>query len=164
LFEDDDPPPLTLTDDVLTRLQDDHPEVRLMAASFLQRHLEPGMTGAAARIERALQRGEIPLSLLLLEALKRHDTKEAHAVLLAQTHNDGPVSARARELLDGFAPTHGEWLFVPRMDTTPPGPALTGAQRPPAPSASAPNPRPSRVRAVTGTPASSADVVEPKDG
>src|SRR5690606_2361035 len=50
LFSDDDPPPLPVLDEALIRLTDNHPEVRIVAASFLARHLEPGFTGAVPRL------------------------------------------------------------------------------------------------------------------
>jgi HEAT repeat protein len=174
LYEESDPPPLTLTDDVLSRLADDHPEVRVVAAAFLQRHLEPGMAGAAKRLAAALARGEPTLGLLALDALRRHDTRDARAVVEAQQHRDAPVGARATELLTDWQPTSSEWVFVPRADH-PTQPPRADAQRPsattpPMPSTSSsttqpPTQRPSRVRAVTkrdgetGTP----EAVEAKD-
>ncbi len=109
-YGEDDPPPTGVVDDVLGRLADDHPEVRLLAASFLATHLEPGMTGAVEKLEDALDRAETPVSLLSLEALRRHDTGKARRALEAACEDpDEVVASRAKELLEGFAPSTQEW-------------------------------------------------------
>jgi HEAT repeat protein len=132
LYGEDDPPPLPVTDLVLTRLADDHPEVRVVAASFLSSHLEPGFTGAAAKLEAATKRGERTVALLALEALRRHDTTGARDVLAGATANaDAAVAQRAAELVDGFEPGTPEWTFTPKV--APPSP---------------PPSRPTRVRRV----------------
>lgn len=106
----EDPPPIGIIDDVLGRLADEHPEVRLLAASFLAQHLEPGLTGAVEAIEDALDREEQAVSVLCLEALRRHDTAKAKLALEAACEDpDENVAARARELLEGFEPKTEEW-------------------------------------------------------
>lgn len=143
-YAGDDPPPVGVIDDVLSRLTDDHPEVRLLAASFLAQHIEPGMTDAVARLEDALDRQEPPVSLLVLEALRRHDTVTArHALEAVATDVDETLAARARALLEGFAPRTEEWAH-----------GSTPAPPPSTPPASA---TPSRRRRGTG------EVVEAKD-
>ncbi len=150
MYDDVDPPPLSVVDDVMSRLQDDHPEVRVCAASFIARHLEPGFSGAPRRLQQALNRGERTVSLLALEALRRHDTEASKDVLEGATKNaDDVVAGRARELLENFVPSTAAWAFVPRTLTTTPTtqPGLAEVQRP------------RRVRV-----ASDGDVVEAKDG
>jgi HEAT repeat protein len=151
LYADDDPPPLPLLDDVLVRLHDDHPEVRLVSASFLRTHLEPGMTTAVTVLVAALRRGEIPVSLLVLEALRRHDTLEAKAAL-ENARGDETLASRAAELLDGFEPRTTLWVFVAKTQqgaaqTTPPTPrASSNETLPPRPESQ----RAGRVRAADG--------------
>ncbi|MBI1946222.1 MAG: HEAT repeat domain-containing protein [Deltaproteobacteria bacterium] len=153
MFADDDPPPILLVDDVLGRLEDDHPEVRVVAASFTRAHLPPGMSGAVARLMAAFRRGEQTLALLCLEALRRHDTAEAQAALEAARAFGEPFAARAGELLDGFSPSTTTWTWTPR--TAPPAPTT-----PPRAESQRPRPAdgPGRVRAVTLPPTSSTDV------
>jgi HEAT repeat protein len=144
-YTSDDPAPLGIVDDILSRLADEHAEVRLLAASFLARHLEPGMTAAVEKIEDALDRDERSVSLLCLEALRRHDTNKAMAALRACADDlDEQLAARAKELLVGFEPKTKEWV---------------------APSAAVPfkpeRRKPSRVRAVRNSDA--AEAVEAKD-
>ncbi|MBI1945502.1 MAG: hypothetical protein HYS27_07390 [Deltaproteobacteria bacterium] len=140
----DDPPPVGVIDDVLSRLKDDHPEVRLLAASFLAQHLEPGVTDGVERLEDALDRGEQPVSLLLLEALRRHDTDKARQALEAVAGDvDETLAARARALLEGFAPRTEEWTV---------GSAT-----------SAPNASSSSSASRRRRPAPSGEVVEAKD-
>lgn len=120
-YTPDDPPPASILDDVLGRLADDHPEVRLLAASFLAAHLEPGLTGAVEALEDALDRAERPVSLLCLEALRRHDTPKARLALEAAAADpDETVAERARALLEGFTPTSEEWTIgaAPAMPGT----------------------------------------------
>ncbi len=144
-YASDDPPPVGVIDDVLSRLTDDHPEVRLLAASFLAQHLEPGMSDAVARLEDALDRQEQPVSLLVLEALRRHDTDTARQALEAvATDVDETLAARARALLEGFTPRTDEWS----RGSPPP---------PPSPAAPAAVAAPPRRRRGTG------EVVEAKD-
>lgn len=150
MYDDADPPPLSVVDDVLSRLGDDHPEVRVCAASFVARHLEPGFSGAAEILARAIARGERTVSLLALEALRRHDTSAAHDALASASRNsDDVVAARAKELLEGFTPQTAEWAFSPRPASSTPTtmPAVSDVQRP------------RRVRVATD-----GDVVEAKDG
>ncbi len=150
MYDELDPPPLSIVDDVLSRLGDDHPEVRVCAASFLSRHLEPGFTGAPARLSAAIARNERTVSLLCLEALRRHDTDHSKLALDVATKNtDDVVADRARELLIDFAPKTAAWAFTPRAVSSTPvtQPALAEVQRP------------RRVRV-----AGDGDVVEAKDG
>ncbi|MDP2340548.1 MAG: HEAT repeat domain-containing protein [Deltaproteobacteria bacterium] len=131
MFDDADPPPLTVVDDVLARLHDEHPEVRVVAASFLSRHLEPGLTGAVDKLIAALSRGERTVSLLCLEALRKHDTPAAkEAVDVVVRSPDEAVADRARELARDWVPQTAPWVFVPK--TVPPTPAagVTDSQRP----------------------------------
>jgi HEAT repeat protein len=175
LYDELDPPPLTVVDDVLSRLHDDHPEVRVVSASFIRALVEPGMAGVAKHAEKALARGEETVSLLILEALRRADTKEAYAVVASQKQRDGSVGTRAAELLVGWEPNQTEWIFVPKteMPTTPP---MASSQRnqtrppgdasmdAPAPGSTSPTGKPSRVRAVKAAGDAAGDVVTPKDG
>ena len=124
LSQDGDAPPLPLIDDVLARLDDDHPEVRIVAASFLRTHLEPGMTGAVPVLVHTLRRAETTVSLLVLEALRRHDTPEAKAALEAARAND-ILAAKASELLADFAPKSTTWQ---RAATAEPAPVPPRAQ------------------------------------
>lgn len=146
LFADDDPPPVLLVDDVLARLDDDHPEVRVVAASFVRTHLPAGMSGAVARLMAGFRRGEQTLALLCLEALRRHGTAEAQAALEAARGFGEPYAARAGELLVGFVPSTTTWIWVPRVAPAPTTPPRAESQRP----------RPAdpgvRVRAVTTPP------------
>ena len=110
----DDPPPVSVLDDVLSRLDDDHPEVRIVAASFVSRHLEPGMTGAVGPLISAITRHETTVGVLCLEALKKHDTSHAQEALTQLSSSpDEDLATRARELLDGFAPTSAPWASTP---------------------------------------------------
>jgi HEAT repeat protein len=114
-FAADDPPPLPLVDAVLARTGDAHPDVRVVAASFVARHLPPGMGGAVVTLGRALARRERAVSLLCLEALRRHDTAPAHAALRgALRDDDDVVASRAEALCRDFAPTTTTWSFAPR--------------------------------------------------
>ncbi|HEY4222258.1 MAG TPA: hypothetical protein VGO62_12970, partial [Myxococcota bacterium] len=157
----DDPAPIGVVDDILDRLHDDHPEVRLLAASFLSQHLEPGMSGAVEALEDALDRAEQPLSLLCLEALVKHDTdKAARALAAAAEDPDATVAARAHELASSFVPKTREWVAVGRP------PASSPASAPPSAPPSAPRAAsegdataPKRVRPARG----GGDVVEAKD-
>jgi hypothetical protein len=126
-----DPPPLTVIDDVLKRLHDEHPEVRVVAASFLGRHLEPGLTGAVDKLIAALSRGERTVSLLCLEALRKHDTAAAKEAVEVMTRSpDDVVAARARDLLGDWTPKTAAWVFVPKSVTTTTPTALGDSQRP----------------------------------
>jgi len=117
LYDATDVPPLPLIDDVIERLGDDHPEVRVVAASFLRTHLPAGMPGALKDLARALERRERTTSLLVLEALRKHDTVEAKAIL-DNARAEPELAARAVELLDGFSPRTAVWTFIPKA---PPG-------------------------------------------
>lgn len=156
MYSDDDPPPLSIIDDMLGRLDDDHPEVRVVAASFLSRHLEPGFTAAAARLRTAIARQERTLSLLCLEALRRHATDVArHVISSAVRDADSAVSARATELLATTTAVGSEWSFAHRQPraTTPSMSSSSMTPRPASPS------RPSRVRPADD----GADVVDARD-
>lgn len=165
-----DPPSLQLLDDVLSRLRDEHPEVRLLAASFLSLHLVAGMTGAAGALEEALRRNERALSLVALEALRRHDTEAARRALeSASVGGDIEVAARAASLLEGFTPRTEEWRSAARPPRPTAPPAMGGASPGAAPpggmasTGTAPESssgRPRRVRPARGA---SSDVVEAKD-
>ncbi|MBM4282287.1 MAG: HEAT repeat domain-containing protein [Deltaproteobacteria bacterium] len=129
-FAADDPPPLPLVDAVLARTGDAHPDVRVVAASFVARHLPPGMGGAVATLARALARRERALSLLCVEALRRHDTAPARAALLAALRDDDEVVARcARDLYRAFSPTTTTWTFTPRAPTHPSPSTGTGSAK-----------------------------------
>jgi HEAT repeat protein len=157
MYADDDPPPLSVIDDMLGRLDDDHPEVRVVAASFLARHLEPGLTGAAARLRAGIARKERTLSLLCLDALHRHATDVARGVIATASRDpDSAVAARAATLLATTSTVTGEWAFTPRAarPTTPPLSPPSTTPRPADPS------RPSRVRPAD---AADDDVVEARD-
>ncbi len=143
-----DPPPITVIDDVLSRLNDEHPEVRVVGASFLSRHLEPGLTGAVDKLVSALARAERTVSLLCLEALRRHDTALAKSALeAAAKSSDDVVAGRARELLVDWIPQTAAWVFVPKPVAAPTPLGLGESQRP------------RRVRGVTGS-----EAVPPADG
>jgi HEAT repeat protein len=140
LFSEDDPPPLVVLDDALVRLADEHPEVRVCAASFLARHLEPGMTGIVPVFEKALARRERTLSLLCLEALARQKSVAARQAIDDVTNDtDGEVAERARMLALTFGEVVDEWTFRPKTSGGE-KPARGVSQRPPE--------RPSRVRPV----------------
>jgi HEAT repeat protein len=180
----DDPPPIGVVDDVLGRLDDDHPEVRVLAASFLAQFMEPGLTRAVEKIEDALDRGERPLSLLSLDVLVKHDTAKAKAALDAACEDpDEAVASRAKELVATFQPKSEEWTSSgsshasstttsttrdsasdAKSASAPRAPSSTGAPHAPESSASQesksePPPLPRRVRAASG----GGDVVEAKD-
>lgn len=149
-YTSEDPAPLGVIDDVLGRLADQHPEVRLLAASFLAQHLEPGMTGAVEKIEDALDRQERSTSLLCLEALRRHDTAKAKAALQACADDaDATLAARAQELLVDFAPQTAEWSAASASAAEPALPLEVPARR-------------GRVRAVVAG-SERGDVVDAKD-
>jgi len=144
LHSDEDPPSLPIVDDALLRLKDPHPEVRVVAGSFLAQHLPPGFSGAVPRLIEACLRKERTLSLLACETLRRHDTPAAREALLAITKmEDSDVAIRAAELVEGFKPAATEWTFRKKTTARPAARARTEAQKPkPEPA------RPSRVRAV----------------
>jgi hypothetical protein len=149
MYDDEDQPPLSVVDDVLSRVQDDHPDVRVVAASFVARHLQPGFSGAPARLAAGLLRHERTVSLLCLEALRRHNSDAARAVLeTASRSSDDVVAKRATELLADFTPNVSEWRFSDAAASLPPKPAVSSSQRP------------HRVRA----PSAGGDVVDAKDG
>jgi HEAT repeat protein len=149
--EQADPPPVPLVEDVLARLHDDHPEVRVVAASFLRAHLEPGMTGAVASLSQALRRGESTVSLLVLEALRRHDTSDAKAALeqAAAAAASAPaaesVAQRARELLVDFQPHTTTWQHLSKLPQAATLPPRAESTRPPM-SVDPKDPKPPRVR------------------
>ena len=150
LFDETDPPAVTIIEDVLLRLHDEHPEVRVVAGSFLARHMEAGLTGAVDKLVAAIARGERTVSLLCLESLRRHDTTAAKdAIAAAAANADDIVAERARALGQGFTPKTVAWVFVPKSApaTTPPG---RGDSQ-----------RPRRVRGVSGDVGPSASVANP---
>jgi HEAT repeat protein len=154
MYTGDDPPPLSVVDELLERLEDTHPEVRVVAASFLASHLKPGFTGAAARLRLAIERGERTVSLLCLEALARHRTELARGVVDASTRSsDDAVASRARTLLQAWPESVPEWHFSRR-----PSPQAQATSTTPRPSMT-PSQRPTRVRVADD----SADVVEARD-
>jgi len=155
LYAEDDPPPLVVLDDALVRLADEHPEVRVCAASFLARHLEPGMTGVVVVIARALARHERTLSLLCLDALHRHRTVAArHAVEEAVVDPDPEVAERARTIALTMGELVDEWTFVSKARPVE-KPARAESQRPA---------RASRVRPVSdGATVEAKDAVEAKE-
>lgn len=145
LYTADDPPPLTVLDDVIVRLRDEHPEVRVVAAAFLGQHLLPGFTEAVRFLCDAIDRGERTLTLLCMDALRRHDTTTAKAALEALTADeDERTRARAEELLHDFTPGHEEWQFERKTRAGIESPPLAESQRPHAHAAT----RPRRVRPV----------------
>jgi HEAT repeat protein len=160
LFSDDDPPPLVVLDDALVRLADEHPEVRVCAASFLARHIEPGQTGVVPVFTKALARRERTLSLLSLDALHRQKSAAARqAIDDATNESDGEVAERARTLALSFGEIVDEWTFRPKT---------SGAEKPARGVSQRPKERPSRVRPVTEAggsvvEAKEAVVVEAKD-
>lgn len=155
MYGDDDPPPVSVVDELLARLDDEHPEVRVVAAAFLARHLEPGFTGAAARLRVAIERGERTVSLLCLDALVRHRTEAARGVIAgAARSDDDAVATRARALLEAWPASVPEWHFARRA-----GPGTAAApSTTPRPSMT-PSQRPTRVRVADDN----ADVVEARD-
>lgn len=167
LYGTDDPPPLTVVDDVIVRLRDEHPEVRVVAAAFLGQHLMPGFSEAVRFLCDAIDREERTLTLLCMDALRRHDTPTAKAALEALTADeDESVRSRAEELLFDFSPAHEEWRFESRTRPVEDAPPLAESQKPRRTSAA----RPKRVRPVdtghfepTDVPAPSRNVSEEAD-
>jgi HEAT repeat protein len=160
MYGDDDPPPVSVVDELLGRLEDEHPEVRVVAAAFLARHLEPGFTGAATRLRVAIERGERTVSLLCLDALVRHRTEAARGVVaVAARGSDDAVATRARALLEAWPACVPEWHFARRAGpATAAAPSTTAASSMGRPSMT-PSQRPTRVRVADD----SADVVEARD-
>jgi HEAT repeat protein len=164
MYSDDDPPPLSVVDDVLCCLDDEHREVRVVAASFLARHLPPGLTGAAARLRVAIDGGDRIVSLSCIDALVRHHTEAARVVVAAAGNDvDEFVATQARAALGAWGACVAEWRFTPRREggngdpapVAPPRPALTPSQRPP-PRAAANQPRPSSTPLASSASPSSA--------
>jgi hypothetical protein len=160
MYGDDDPPPVSVVDELLGRLEDEHPEVRVVAAAFLARHLEPGFTGAATRLRVAIERGERTVSLLCLDALVRHRTEAARGVVaVAARGSDDAVATRGRALLEAWPACVPEWHFARRAGpATAAAPSTTAASSMGRPSMT-PSQRPTRVRVADD----SADVVEARD-
>jgi hypothetical protein len=170
-YSDDDPPPVWVVEDVLDRTGDASPETRLVAASFVARFLEPGFTNAVSRLEDALDRSERGVSLLVLDALHRHDTPLAKSALqaVADGDPDEDVKARAQTLLAGFTPKSIEWTASTRHQ------GHQREQREQRADVDDAPPAPPREPAISGTPGrapgsgrvrpagSSADVVVAKD-
>lgn len=131
-YADDDPPPVGVLDDVLSRLHDDNPTVRVVAASFVARFLEPGMTGALGPLLDAITRHETTVGLLCLEALRRHDTDHAFRALKElAAHGDDAIAQRAQELLEGFEPGTEVWPLRPEPEARTAGerPSATGDRK-----------------------------------
>lgn len=169
-YADDDPPPVWVVADVLSRLADPSADVRVVAAAFVARFLEPGFTGAVSRLEDALEKDERTVSLLCLEALRRHDTPLAKAALAAAADSDpdAEVRAKAASLLVGFSPASAEWTpasSASASSAAAPAPAAanasssTASPQPPA-AAHAPPTAPRRVRPAS---AGNSDFVEARD-
>jgi hypothetical protein len=153
-YDDDDPPPPWVVEDVMSRLADAAPDVRVIAAAFVARFIEPGHVDAVRRLEDALERGESAVSLSVCEALRRHDTALAKAALEAVVASDPDraLQERASALLAGFAPSTTEWQrdagAAPPSSSSSSSSASSGAA-----------PRPRRVRPA----ADGGDVVIAKD-
>ncbi len=179
LYTDVDIPDLFVLDDILRRVDDLHPEVRVAAASFLARYLEAGMSGAVGILQKAVKNHERTVQLLCLEALRKHDTDESLQALqsIAQTHTDTAVAARAQELLQNWQPQHQTWAFVakslPNEDKNPQTAASTSSATTQTSSSfsaaatttttsAATPPKPSRVRAVFSENNDAGGVVEAK--
>jgi HEAT repeat protein len=164
-YDDDDPPPPWVVEDVLTRLADADADVRLMAASFVARFLPAGLTEAVRRLEDALEKGEPGVSMLVCDALKRHDTPLAKKALEATASGDenDDVRAHASALLEGFEPQSSEW--TPSSTSA----ASSSSSSSPASSAQPPSPMSQtastarRVRSVRDG-SDDDDVVIAKDG
>jgi HEAT repeat protein len=156
MYADDDPPPLSVIDDVFACLGDEHPEVRVVAASFLARHLPAGFTDAATRLRVAMERGERTVSLLCIEACVRHHTEGARAAVVASSHSaDDVVATTARAALASWGGCTDEWRFQPKRESSTDAQATSHTPRP----AMSPAQRSSRVRVADG----SVDVVEARD-
>jgi hypothetical protein len=80
-----DPPPLGILSDVVSRLGDPHPEVRLLAAAVLARFVPAGMPGVAARAAtlhaQSAERGETAVLSLLEDILVRVASSESAQLL-----------------------------------------------------------------------------------
>ena len=163
-YSEEDPPPVWVVEDVLDRIADPAPETRLVAASFVARFLPAGFSHAVDRLEDALDRGERAVSLLALEALRRHDTPLAQAALsaVADVDADQDVKDRAQTLLFGFQARSTEWTSSANVQS----PALAA----PSPSPSTPSARggaaalPHKAGGRVRPAGSSAEVVVAKDG
>ena len=165
-YDDDDPPPCWVVQDVMSRLVDASADVRIVAASFIARFLEPGFTGAVVRLEDALEKDERTVSLLCLDALRRHDTPLAKAALAAAAESDpdADVRAKAAALLVGFAPSSTEWSSSSSSRAAPVAAASAPAPAPPSsPAPAPPSPPPSTPRRVRPAGGGSGDVVEARD-
>ena len=164
-YDDVDPPPVWVIDDVLNRLGDKAPDVRIIAAAFIARFLPAGHPDAVRRLEDALDRGERSVSLMSCDALRRHDTTIAHAALTAATADpDEAVAAHAQALVMGFTPRSSEWTASKHASASGHAsaskrePAGGAAVEPPSTPPSTPASR--RVRAASG---GAGDVVMAKD-
>jgi len=157
LYAQDDPPPLPLVDEVLLALRDRHPEVRVVAASFLSRHLFEGFTGASKHLKEAIFKNERTLALLCVEALRRLNTPDARSTLEALTaYEDTAIATRAAELLDGWTTQTSEWVFEKKSTLPSSAPSSESPSLPKRKDAT----KPSRVRGVSD---GNADIVEAKD-
>lgn len=157
-YDEHDPPPPWVVEDVLSRLADAAADVRLVAAAFVARFLAAGHADAVRRLEDAFERGERGVSVLACDALRRHDTPLARAALEATASGDPDEAVRghAAALLVGFSPSASEWGRAGLAATTLPA---TSSAETAAPPPTEP-PRPRRVRAAA---ADDGDVVVAKD-
>jgi len=166
-YDESDPPPPWVVEDVLSRLADVAPDVRLVAASFVARFLAPGHADAVRRLEDALERSERGVSFLVCDALRRHDTPLARAALEATAHGDPDEAVRqhAAGLLAGYVPAHSEWGRAPLPPSTLKAatPASSVAAAAPSPSTSTSTSEPPRPRRVRAAGEGAGDVVVPKD-
>jgi HEAT repeat protein len=166
-YDDHDPPPPWVVEDVLSRLADVAADVRLIAAAFVARFLAPGHADAVRRLEDALERGERGVSVLACDALRRHGTALARAALEATTTGDPDEAVRqhAAGLLVDFVPTTSEWgrAPLPSSTLTSPAPAAsTPAASTPTSASSTAAVEPTRPRRVRAA-GEGGDVVVPKD-
>jgi HEAT repeat protein len=162
-YAEHDPPPPWVVEDVLTRLVDPSADVRLVAAAFVARFLPPGFSGAVSRLEDALEKDERAVSLLCLDALRRHDTPLAKAALeaAAASDPDADVRARAAALFAGFVPAATEWTpGAAPMPTSWSSPTAPTSVVPASSSSASSSSVPRRVRPA----GAGGDVVEARDG
>jgi hypothetical protein len=114
LFDDHDPPPVSVVDDVMSRLRDNHPDVRMVAASFLSRHMMAGMPGAVVVVVAAItkhQHVESPMATVLLDALRRIDTNEARLAVASIAQGTSPLHSAAHAMMAvEWQPSAAAWL------------------------------------------------------
>jgi len=166
-YADADPPPPWVVEDVFTRVGDPAADVRLVAAAFVARFLPAGFSGAVSRLEDALEKDERAVSLLCIEALRRHDTALAQAALQAAADSDpdADMRAAAARLLVGFVPAHAEWTASTPLPPPPSAAASAAALS----TTIAPTTAPTTAPTVSTTPrrvrpaGAGGDVVEARD-